>query len=152
MYLIEFSSQCGFNIRNKYIRLYYAFLNRIFSRDECKGQRHYFRTLETFSIVFRIAGGRLDFGGGEGAERLRKGRNQPYYTVDLVIPQSAWENKSDEELRPYVANGVRECFSLLREKALKNQEIIDLGKLDADFEKGVAQFLTQPFPHFPNYR
>jgi len=40
-----------------------------------------------FPLYSGWQGGEIDFDGGERPERLRKGRNQPYYTIDLVIPE-----------------------------------------------------------------
>ena len=82
---IEFGAQHGFKTDMRF-RGCKSLLNQIFNGDKNKPCIH-FKTLHEFSIIFRIAGGRITFGGGEGPERLRKGRNQPYYTIDLVVPE-----------------------------------------------------------------
>ena len=101
--------------------------------------------------MFRVAGGEIDFDGGEGPEFLKKARNRPVYTIDLVIPEKNWPEKTETELREYVAQGVRDCFALLRDKAVKAGEVKDVAKLDADFEQGMAQFFTLPLPELPKY-
>lgn len=83
--------------------------------------------------------------------KVQKSRGKPIYTIDLVIPERNWQEKTDAQLREYVAKGVRDCFSLLREKAIKAKEVIDLEKLDADFEYGMGQFLILPLPELPKY-
>ena len=146
---IEFGAQHGFKTDMRF-RGCKNLLNQIFNSDKNKPCIH-FKTLHEFSIIFRIAVGRITFGGGEGPERVRKGRNQPYYTIDLVILEKNWPEKTETELREYVAQGVRDCFALLRDKAVKAGEVKDVAKLDADFEQGMAQFLTLPLPELPKY-
>lgn len=146
---IGFGAQHGFKTDMRF-RECKNLLNKIFNIDKDKPCIH-FKTLHEFSIIFRVAGGEIDFDGGEGPERLRKGRNQPYYTIDLVIPEKNWAEKTETELREYVAQGVRDCFALLRDKAVKAGEVKDLAKLDADFEQGMAQFLILPLPELPKY-
>ena len=69
----------------------------------------------------------------------------------MVIPEKNWLEKTETELREYVAQGVRDCFALLRGKAVKAGEVKDVAKLDTDFEQGMAQFLTLPLPELPKY-
>ena len=146
---IRFGMQCGFKT-DKRFEQYHTLLNKIFNSDKNKPCIH-FKTLHEFSIMFRVAGGEIDFDGGEGPEFLKKARNRPVYTIDLVIPEKNWPEKNETELREYVAQGVRDCFALLRDKAIKAGEVKDVAKLDADFEQGMAQFLTLPLPELPKY-
>ena len=99
--------------------------------------------------MFWAAGSRITFGSGEDSERLIKGRNQSYYTINLVVSEKNGLKKT--ELREYVAQGIRNCFALLRDKAVKADEVKDVAKLDADFEQGMAQFSTLPLPELPKY-
>ena len=99
--------------------------------------------------MFWAAGSRITFGSGEDSERLIKGRNQSYYTINLVVSEKNGLKKT--ELREYVAQGIRNCFALLRDKAVKADEVKDVAKLDADFEQGMAQFFTLPLPELPKY-
>ena len=146
---IRFGMQCGFKT-DKRFEQYHTLLNKNFNSDKNKPCIH-FKTLHEFSIMFRVAGGEIDFDGGEGPEFLKKARNRPVYTIDLVIPEKNWPEKTETELREYVAQGVRDCFALLRDKAVKAGEVKDVAKLDADFEQGMAQFLTLPLPELPKY-
>ena len=101
---IEFGAQHGFKTDMRF-RGCKNSLNQIFNSDKNKPCIH-FKTLHEFSIIFRIAGGRITFGGGEGPERLRKGRNQPYYTIDLVIPKKTGLKKP----KPNCANMSHKAF------------------------------------------
>ena len=146
---IRFGAQHGFKTDMRFRRCK-SLLNQIFNSDKNKPCIH-FKTLHEFSIMFRVAGGEIDFDGGEGPEFLKKARNRPVYTIDLVIPEKNWPEKTETELREYVAQGVRDCFALLRDKAVKAGEVKDAVKLDADFEQGMAQFLILPLPELPKY-
>ena len=146
---IRFGMQCGFKT-DKWFEQYHTLLNKIFNSDKNKPCIH-FKTLHEFSIMLRVAGGEIDFDGGEGPEFLKKARNRPVYTIDLVIPEKNWPEKTETELREYVAQGVRDSFALLRDKAVKAGEVKDVAKLDAEFEQGMAQFLTLPLPELPKY-
>ena len=146
---IRFGMQCGFKT-DKRFEQYHTLLNKIFNSDKNKPCIH-FKTLHEFSIMFRVAGGEIDFDGGEGPEFLKKARNRLVYTIDLVIPEKNWPEKNETELREYVAQGVRDCFALLRDKAVKAGKVKDVAKLDADFEQGMSWFLTLPLPELPKY-
>ena len=82
---IRFGMQCGFKT-DKRFEQYHTLLNKIFNSDKNKPCIH-FKTLREFSIMFRVAGGEIDFDGGEGPEFLKKARNCPVYTIDLVISE-----------------------------------------------------------------
>lgn len=68
-----------------------------------------------------------------------------------MFPKKTGLKKNETELREYVAQGVRDCFALLRDKAVKAGEVKDVAKLDTDFEQGMAQFFTLPLPELPKY-
>ena len=143
MYMIEFSAQCGSSQAGKAIAHYHVLLNRIFYQKQDSSD--YFKTHEFFSIIFRVSGKHQDFK-SEGAERLKKVRGENIYTIDFVIPEERWQNKTDEQLRVYIAEGVRTCYQMLKEKVMALDEVIDEDKLDQDFEYGMEQFMSSPLP------
>lgn len=143
MYMIEFSAQCGSTQAGKAIGAYHVLLNKIFYQKQDNSD--YFKTVVFLSIIFRVSGKHQDFG-SEGPEYLKKVRNQNIYTIDLAIPETSWQNKTDEEMRAYIAEGVRTCFNMLKEKVKTLDEVIDEDKLDHDFEYGMGQFMTLPLP------
>lgn len=148
MSLIEFSVQMNAsdNDLRVWTRKYHLFLNRIFYLND--DLNDYFNNLEFFSIIFRISGEAKDrdFNGGSGPEFLKKVRGEQIYTIDLTVPVSAWKDKNEQQLRQYLADGVCQCFELLKEKARKAKEIIDEEKLDNDFQAGMQRFMTEPLP------
>lgn len=137
MSMIEFSMQLGDTYSDKLIGPMHILLNKIFLFDE--DMTGYFEKLKFFSIIFRVAGTMNDFDGGDGCEFLKKVRGKDCITIDYVISQSKWQSyctpvkakvvdkvirydftpEQQNEFRVYVADAVRECFVLLKEKAKK---------------------------------
>ncbi|MBR0573674.1 MULTISPECIES: hypothetical protein [Pasteurellaceae] len=150
MSLIGFSAQiCAYNKESQRIfGASHVLLNRIFLSDE--KMCGYFKNLEYFSIIFRICGKEGDFDGGEGPEFLKKVRGEQVYTIDLTIPVSAWQNKTEIEIREYLVNGISQCFELLKKKAIKIKEVIDEEKLDNDFKLGLQKYMNTPLPEIPD--
>ncbi|WP_201511869.1 hypothetical protein [Psychrobacter alimentarius] len=143
MYMIQFGAQSGSTQADKTIGSYHILLNKIFYQKQ--GESDYFKTLLFLSIVFRVSGKHQDFE-SEGAESLQKSASRNVYTIDFTIPQERWQNKTDVELRSYIAEGVRSCFDLLKQKAIELGEVIDEDKLERDFEYGMKQFMTLSLP------
>lgn len=143
MYIIEFSGQSGGSQAGKATRPYHILLNKIFYQKQ--NESDYFKTLLFLSIVFRVSDKHQDFE-SEGAEFLQKSASRNVYTIDFAIPQERWQNKTDVELRSYIAEGVRSCFDLLKQKVLELDEVNNIDKLERDFEHGMTQFMTLPLP------
>ncbi|WP_230659106.1 hypothetical protein [Psychrobacter sp. I-STPA10] len=141
--MIEFSGQSGGSKAGKATRPYHVLLNQIFYQKQDSSD--YFKTLLFLSIVLRVSGKHRDFG-SEGAEFLQKSDSRNVYTIDFAIPEERWQNKTDEQLRTYIAEGVRVYYQLLKEKVMTLDEVIDEDKLDHDFEYGMEQFMTLPLP------
>jgi len=126
------------------MRLVHPLLNKIFLKDDkmtCHSD-----IFEIFSIIFRVAGPINNFGNGNGCERMKKLRGRHGITIDYVIPQNISDNIEFEEFRIYIVNAVEECFSLMKEKAIKMKYKIDEEKLDEDFKKGIDDFLVLSCP------
>lgn len=143
MYMMQIGGHSGSNQAGKIIRPYHVLLNKIFYQKQ--DESDYFKTLLFLSIVFRVSGKHRNFG-SEGAEFLQKSDGRNVYTIDLAIPQERWQNKTDAELRSYIAKGVRSCFDLLKQKAIEVGEVINEDKLERDFEYGMTQFMSLPLP------
>lgn len=67
---IRFGAQHGFKTDMRF-RGCKSLLHQIFNSDKNKPCIH-FKTLHEFSIMFRVAGGEIDFDGGEGAGIFEK--------------------------------------------------------------------------------
>ena len=99
----------------------------------------YFKNINEFQIVFRVSGEGTDFE-GEGPERLKVSKKQKVISVDFTIPESRWKDINTKEFKIYISNGINDCFSVLRERALKLDEVVNLKKLDDDFMLGMELF------------
>ncbi|WP_052702417.1 hypothetical protein [Marinomonas sp. S3726] len=102
----------------------------------------YFKTIVMFSIVFRVSGKVRDFG-SEGPERMKYLKKDAEITIDLVFPEHSWRGEAQNDLKQCVANGVRECLSLMLTKAQSIGEVEDAEGFKCDVEKVVSGFLDK---------
>lgn len=100
----------------------------------------YFKTIVMFSIVFRVSGKVRDFG-SEGPERMKHIKKDSEITIDLAFPESFWRGVDKNDLKVGVADGVRECLSLMLEKAQAIGEVEDAEGFKKDVEKAISEFL-----------
>jgi len=145
----------------------HVLLNKIFYNDDA--QWVYSEKLKALDIIFRVSGKNWNFDGEEGPVRIKKSRSVDEIEMDFVIPIAIWESyttpikaklvdkiirydvtaSQQNEFRVYVANAVRECFVLLKDKAKKLKYKMNEEKLDADFDAGIKRFLTEELPDLP---
>jgi hypothetical protein len=103
---------------------------------------NYLKTLHELCIILRVSGPITDFDGGDGPELLRFQKKERYMKIDLVIPQSKWDNIPPEEIKLSFTKGVCSCFHLLIQRAEKEGELLDKESFVKDFNKCIALFLT----------
>jgi hypothetical protein len=135
--LIDFGVQSSGNDSSKAINKVWNELLEIFYDDPAMSG--YFDKLDDFQIVFRVSGEGTDFE-GEGPECLKVICRGKTISIDFTIPEDRWMNVPEHHFREYISKGVQACFKLLREKAVAMNEVKNLKKLDADFEKGMKTF------------
>ena len=122
----------------------HPFLNRSFSSYS---HDRYFRGIDGFAVLVRVAGEFGDFGGGEGPERLRKPGRDTWLIVDLVIPTSAWIGKRHCEFVAYFADQLSKCFELMVARARQRGWLADEDALRRDFSTVIASLReTDPGP------
>jgi hypothetical protein len=77
----------------------------------------YSEEISEFALILRIGGNMQEFD-FEGCERIRRNRKEKYITVDLGFPSHRWRNRSDDEIRLYLANivetGLLCCLNRLK--------------------------------------
>jgi hypothetical protein len=117
------------------------FHDRLFSLFRKYIVDNYLKTLSHLSIILRVSGPIADFG-GDGPELLRFQKKDRYIKIELVIPQSKWDNVSPEEIKLSFTKGVCSCFHLLIQRAEKEGELLDKESFISDFNKCIALFLT----------
>jgi len=138
--MIKFASQTSAGRGSKLMRPLRVLLSKIFANEDIGIDS---KDLDYFSIIFRVAGNRINFDNGDGCERIKKVRGEKAITMDYVVPQHKWEEMSDEAFKIYIANAVKECFEELKKKAKKLKWEFNEEKLDRDFTKGIDSFLIR---------
>jgi hypothetical protein len=108
----------------------------------------YCRAIDELSLVLRVSGSLDDFG-PEAIERIRRRRPDRYITAYIVIPQSIWQEKTEIELKRYLASRVRTSLQLLAERLKKDKEPVALDLLLSETDNAITQFLSEPTPHKP---
>jgi hypothetical protein len=83
--------------------------------------------VDKYALVLRIDGS-LDKFGPEGLTRLRFAKARRYITIDVQVPESAWNGKSVPELKRYLATmvteAIRACVARLRQDRYPVQELL----------------------------
>ncbi|MFD0048008.1 hypothetical protein ACFVHQ_01485 [Actinomycetes bacterium NPDC127524] len=97
--------------------------------------------LKQLAPILRIDGKVTEFG-FEGCEKLRLYKKQGYITVDIGMPKSRWENKSDFEIRRYLINKLEEALHLFLTKLNKEKINLNEEQLFNDLNKVKVEFLT----------
>lgn len=137
MAMIDFGVQSSGDESSKVINEPWNDLLEIFYDDpEMAG---YFTNLDDFQIVFRVSGKSTDFE-GNGPEFLKVILGGKTISIDFTIPEEKWRNSSIKVFRQYISSGVKECFQLLKQKAIELNKINNIEKLEKDFKKGMTRF------------
>ncbi|OES45452.1 hypothetical protein [Domibacillus iocasae] len=100
----------------------------------------YSNDVDEFAPIGRIDGN-IYYWKFEGCEKLRLSKKYRYITVDIGMPKSRWEEKSDYEIREYLINCFQEALSLIVKRLKKEKFSIDDKKLFTDFEKVKVDYL-----------
>jgi hypothetical protein len=136
--ILQVSAQYGDGFSKAAVRPFHKTLNQIFE-STLRGK--YFRSIETLSIVFRVAGKIWKFD-GEGPERVKLLKQSREITVDLIIPEGRWRDLPPAQLRDYLDGQIRQCFQVLLSRARRADELINEESLVNDFEAAMIKFST----------
>src|SRR5690242_11488441 len=63
----------------------------------------YSEEIAEFALILRIGGDMQEFD-FENCERIRRNRKEKYITVDLGFPSYRWRNRTDGQIRQYLAD------------------------------------------------
>ena len=72
---------------------------------------------------------------------MRRSFKERYITIDVFVPISRWKNRTEQEIREYFADGVREALTLCIRRLQKDKTPVDGDRLLADYEKVVKEYL-----------
>ena len=100
----------------------------------------YFKSITKIAIVLRVSGKISDFK-SQGAERLKYWKKDKVLSIDLVFSESQWLGVNLSVVRKITAEGIKECLSLMMERAVKLNEVVDKEALMEGIENALANFL-----------
>lgn len=89
-----------------------------------EGSSRHFKTLHGLHIALRVSGEIKSYS-DNAADRPRKMRNKPYLTIEWVLLNEDWENKSDEELKGLLSEGIRAKYASLVAFARSRGELVN---------------------------
>lgn len=100
----------------------------------------YSQEVDEFAPILRIDGSIYQWN-REGCAYLRRSRKDRYITIDIFVPISQWKNRSEREIREYLATQVKEALTLCIKRLQKDKTPVDGEALMRDYEKVVREYL-----------
>jgi hypothetical protein len=107
-------------------------------KDICVGP--YSDDVVEFALILRIDGQFAQWN-REGCAFLRRSFKERYITIDIFVPISRWNNRTEREIREYFAANVREALSLCARRLKRDKTPIDDERLMSDYELVVIEYL-----------
>jgi len=104
--------------------------------------------IDEFALVLRCSGPAEEFG-QEAIDRIRRRRPSRYITADIVVPYATGKDKSEDQLKEYLATQVRRALQMCVERLKKDQETVEAAALFSDVDAAIAEFLNARTPHEP---
>ncbi len=106
----------------------------------------YCPTIDHFALVLRCSSSREEFG-PEAIERIRRRRPARYITADIVVPFAPWLDKTEKQLKKYLAAQVRRALEICVVRLEKDKEEVDKVAFFEHIDAAIAEFLSTPTPH-----
>ena len=94
-----------------------------------------------YAIVLRVDGSVQKFG-VEGLARLRFTKARRYITVDVQIPEAAWQGKSTSQLKHYISGRVAEAVGACVARLKKEKHHVQESLLFAEIDAASAEYLA----------
>ncbi len=107
-------------------------------RERCKGP--YSPDVDEFALILRFDG-QITQWNIEGCAYLRRSFKERYITIDIFVPRDHWKEKTKEEIRMHLANGVREALLRCVARLRKDKTPVDAEKLMADYDLVEKEYL-----------
>ena len=115
-------------------------------KKHCKA--NYCPAIKEFALVLRCSSPAEEFG-PEGIERIRRRRPARYITADIVVHVERSVDKTEQQIKEYLAAQVRRALEICVARLKKDKEEVDDEALFADVDAAIAEFLSTPTPHKP---
>jgi len=109
---------------------------RLLLREKCNGD--YGEELKELAFVLRVDG-EIDHWEKTGCDNLRVTKKGDA-TIDIFMPIEAWQRKSYEDIRDFLAAHARDGFAQMLKGLLKKGFAFESAKLVADFELAMLRF------------
>jgi hypothetical protein len=97
--------------------------------------------VEEYALVLRIDGS-LDKFGAEGLSHLRFARKQRYVTIDIQIPESAWQPLKEPQLRAYLVRQVKSAIEACVSKLKREKLQVDDHALRSEIDAAALDYLA----------
>lgn len=104
----------------------------------------YCPAVDHYSLAVRIDGDFQKFG-QEGIERIRRSRRNRYIGADIIIPESAWRDRSRNELRDYLARQVRAAVQSCVARLQEDKESVDESRLFGEIDAAIGEIRQHDF-------
>ncbi len=108
----------------------------------------YCPAIREFALVLRVSSSADEFG-PEAIERIRRRRPARYITADIVVPFARWVDKTEQQLKEYLAERVRRALEMCVARLKKDKEVVEEAALFKHVDAAIAEFLQTPTPHRP---
>ena len=106
----------------------------------------YCPTIGHFALVLRCSSSADEFG-PEAIERIRRRRSAGYITADIIVPLAVSLDKTEQQIKEYLAARVRLAMEMCVARLKKDKEVVDDVALFEHVDAAIAEFLHTPTPH-----
>jgi hypothetical protein len=120
------------------VHLYHMFLKH------CTAS--YCPTIDHFALTLSCSSSADEFG-PEAIGRIRRRRPARYITADIVVPLAASVDKTEMQIKEYLATRVRLALEMCVTRLKKDKEVVDELSLFEHVDAAIAEFLITPTPH-----
>lgn len=108
-------------------------------RQECQGP--YSQTIKQIAIVLRIDGS-VQAWGKSGVETVAIQRKNTFATADIFVPREAWSTANSQELRHFLADGVKTAIERISKSAQDRGISLSHEGLQHDVGSAIDKFLA----------
>jgi hypothetical protein len=120
--------------------------NHFYVEGRCVLLDSYCPTIDHFALVLRCSSSADEFG-PEAIERIRRRRPARYITADIVVPLAASLDKTEKQIKEYLAARVRLALEMCVARLKKDRDVVvDMALLE-HVDAAIAEFLRTPTPH-----
>jgi hypothetical protein len=106
----------------------------------------YCPTIDHFALVLRCSSSADEFG-PEAIERIRRRRPARYITADIIVPLARSVDKTEKQIKEYLAARVRLALEMCVARLKKDKEMVADVALFEHVDTAISEFLSTATPH-----